>query len=266
MTTHERSKLRAGILELLALMRAEERHFEAGLPAAERSEEGTAERWAARAVLAHVTDFKREQVVRLRAAADGSEPPPFPAVEHRDPAVYADYACRSWEHVSADAESTSRALCDRTGQLDDANLFTPGVHPWLHGRALWAQVLVRGVWHASAHLHQHLAEHGHLDRVVALQRCLYHAATDAGIPDEPGGRPFAVYNLACAHALAGDLESGLERLAEAVRLDPNLAAAASADPDLGRLHRHPRFDEIISGERATLASRGPPEAGRTRRR
>jgi hypothetical protein len=78
--------------------------------------------------------------------------------------------------------------------------------------ALWAQILVRGFWHPSAHLHQHLAERGHFERVVELQRRFYDRATEAGIPDVPGGRPFAVYNLACAHALAGQDGPALERL------------------------------------------------------
>jgi hypothetical protein len=242
----ERTALRAGILALLGRMQSEERRFEASLSDGERVDDGSAQHWGAKVVLAHITDFKGEQVARLDAAADGSEPPSFPRIDHRDPAAYAAYLARSWDQVRADAVRTCEALVEHTRTLDTQILFTPGIYPWLQGRALWAQILVRGVWHPSGHLHQYLAEHGQTDRVLELQQGLLGAATTANIPDVPGGRPFAIYNLACAHALAGQPEPALDRLVEAVELDPALARAALKDADLEALRDAPRFAELVA--------------------
>lgn len=242
----DRGALRAGIVSLLEHMRSEEQFFEQRLSGAERAREGVATQWSAKAVLAHVAEFRAEQIVRLEAARDGAEPPEFPLRDHADRRLYAAYTARSWEQVGAAVEDSATRLAELTAELDDHVLFTAGVFPWLRGRALWAQVLVRGVWHPSAHLHQYLAERGHFERVVELQESVLAAATRAGIPNTPGGRPFALYNLACARSLAGDIEPALDELAEAVRLDPTLAAAARGDDDLRTVRTDARFETAVS--------------------
>jgi tetratricopeptide (TPR) repeat protein len=244
--TYDTTELRAGILELLEQMRLEECRFGQEVSEEERAEAGSPERWSAKVVLAHVTHFKQEQVTRLRAAADGDEPESFPQVDHQDPGVYAAYVDRSWGEVEAAAERTRVELRELVQELEGELLFTAGIFPWLRGRALWAQVLVRGVWHPSAHLHQYFAEHEHLDRLLELQQGLYQTATSLNIPDLPGGRPFAVYNLACAHSLAGQIDPALDRLAEAIRLDPSLGQSAQTDADLAQARADARFAELVA--------------------
>ena len=237
--------LRAGIVSLLEHMRSEERLFAQRLSAAERTRKGSPAQWGAKAVLAHVAEFRAEQIVRLEAARDGTEPPEFPIRDHADRELYAAYTGRNWEQVAAGAEHTAARLAELTEELDEHVLFTAGLFPWLRGRALWAQVLVRGVWHPSAHLHQYLAERGHFERVVELQESVLEAATRAGIPDSPGGRPFALYNLACARSLVGEVEPALAELAEAIRLDPALAVAARDDDDLRIVRADARFETAV---------------------
>src|ERR1700690_2222341 len=82
---------RAGIDWLLERMGGEERRFTEGLAPAELDEDGAATRWGAKAVVAHITDFKTEQVVRLEAARTGSAPAEFPARDHADRELYAEY-------------------------------------------------------------------------------------------------------------------------------------------------------------------------------
>ena len=207
---------------------------------------GSPMRWSAKATLAHIADFKADQIVRLEAVRTGVEPPELLLRDHSDPELYTDYAARDWNRVGVDGERTATDLREHVQELDAAVLCTPGAFPWLRGRALWAQVLVRGVWHPSAHLHQYLAERGHFERVVELQESLLGAATSAGIPDLPGGRPFALYNLACARSLCGDLEPALTGLEEALRLDPTLAASAQADDDLASLRTGARFGALVA--------------------
>jgi hypothetical protein len=132
--------------------------------------------------------------------------------------------------ISRDVRELIVRLRDIVADLDEDFLFTPGALPWSHGRALWASVLVRRVWHPSGHLHRYLAEHGRPDRAREMQQHLYALAVDSGIPNRPGGLPFAAYNLACALALSGD-EGGSRRfLAEAVASDSNLARYTTSRP------------------------------------
>lgn len=238
--------LRAGVSSLLDRMRGEERLFAERLTASERDEQGSPTHWSARATLAHIADFKAEQIVRLEAVRARVEPPELLPRDHSDPELYAEYAARDWNRLGADGERTATDLREHVQELDAEVLCTPGAFPWLRGRALWAQVLVRGVWHPSAHLHQYLAERGQFERVVELQESLLGAATSSRIPDVSGGRPFALYNLACARSLCGELEPALTRLEEALRLDPTLAASAQVDADLAALRTDARFDALVA--------------------
>jgi hypothetical protein len=61
--SYDPTALRAGVLALLERMRDEERLFERELSPAERAEDGAPGRWGARVVVAHITDFKAEQVI-----------------------------------------------------------------------------------------------------------------------------------------------------------------------------------------------------------
>ena len=244
MVDHE--ALCAGVGSLLDRMRSEERLFAERLSTTERDEQGAPTRWSAKATLAHITDFKAEQITRLEAVRAGVEPPELLLRDHADPELYAEYVARDWNRVGVDAERTATDLREHVQKLDAEVFCTPGAFPWLRGRALWAQVLVRGVWHPSAHLHQYLAERGRFERVVELQESLLEGATSARIPDVPGGRPFALYNLACARSLSGELEPALTGLEEAVRLDPTLAASAQEDDDLASLRSDARFDALVA--------------------
>jgi uncharacterized damage-inducible protein DinB len=243
-TTNE--DVRAAVVALLDRARAHESAFTAGLSEDERAATGDPEAWSARALLVHITEFKNEQAIRLQAAATGSEPPQFAPVDHRDPETYNGFLERSWEEAEAEAERVVAALRALTSELDERLLFTPGALPWSRGRALWASVLVRGVWHSSGHLHQFLAEHRDSDRAVGLQQDLYTLAKQSGIPNRPGGLPFAAYNLACALALAGDEDACRDLLAEAVAADSNLARYATEERDLDSMRQKGWFTAQVA--------------------
>jgi len=220
--------LQFAVISMLELARAGEREFVAGLPDNERDAAGSPESWSAKAMLAHVTDFKRQQVVRLECIQHGEELPGFPAVDHADSAVYGAYQAEPWKRVLADAERVSAELVARTGELDEAGLSGAGAN----GRTLWAQLLVRGVWHSSGHIGPYLARHGRPDEAEAQARRLVDRARELGLPPTPGSWAMGLYNVACAQVAAGRLGEGSATLAEAISLDPAFARSAEGDPDL----------------------------------
>jgi hypothetical protein len=64
------------------------------LAAAPAREPGDPACWAALPVIAHNTEFKRQQVQRLRAVRLGRVPPEFPEVDHAAAETYRGYAAR----------------------------------------------------------------------------------------------------------------------------------------------------------------------------
>lgn len=216
------------VIELLELAREEERTFVAGLTGEERDDPGSPASWSAKALLAHITDFKRQQVVRVECLQSGEQAPDFAPVDHLDPAVYAGCQAQAWDDVLARAEHVSGELVARSGELDEDVLTEPGAN----GRTLWAQLLVRGVWHSSGHLGPYLAQHGRADAAEALQQRLVDRARALGLPPKPGSWAMGLYNLACAQVAGGRLDDARATLDESLALDPALARSAESDPDL----------------------------------
>ncbi len=220
--------VRAAVLEMLELAREEERPFVAGLTGEQRDDPGSPSAWSAKALLAHITDFKQQQVVRVECVLRGETAPNFAPVDHLDPAVYAGYQARAWDEVLAGAERVSAELVARGGKLDEDVLTAPGAN----GRTLWAQLLVRGVWHSSGHLGPYLAQHGRADAAEALQQRLVDKGRSLGLPPKPGSWAMGLYNLACAQVAGGRLDEARATLDESLELDPALARSVESDPDL----------------------------------
>ncbi|HEX6702524.1 MAG TPA: tetratricopeptide repeat protein [Gaiellaceae bacterium] len=63
----------------------------------------------------------------------------------------------------------------------------------------------------------------------------------AEFPDSAGLR----YNLACFSALAGDRETALAELAEAIRREPRFRESARSDDDFASLRDDPGFNELL---------------------
>ena len=113
---------------------------------------------------------------------------------------------------------------------DPDDLLDPGRNPWLKGRKLWLQVVVRGFWHPMGHLADYYLAHSQPDRAVALAAHGLATASYLRAPDEACG--MAAYNLACAQAKSDLLEEAVASLRDAVALNPGLRAKIDTEPDL----------------------------------
>lgn len=83
-------RLRAAVTGLIGLAATAEQELMAW---PERAASGSAQHWAALPVIAHNTEFRRQQVQRLRAIRTGDAPPEFAEVDH------ASATCTpSWRH------------------------------------------------------------------------------------------------------------------------------------------------------------------------
>jgi hypothetical protein len=210
---------------------------------ADPAEAGGPQCWAALAVIAHNTAFRRQQVTRLRAIRAGRTPPQFADVDHESGELYADLSAQPVDAVAADSWISAGDLQAELRLVRDEDLLDPSRNPWLRGRQLWLQVVVRGFWHPAGHLGAYYAGHCDQHRAVALAA---HAVATAEYLDAPDqARGMACYNLACAQARAGLLDAAQAALTAAVTLNTDLRANAARDGDLvslrdsGRLRAHP---------------------------
>jgi hypothetical protein len=196
-------------------------------------ENGSPQNWAALPLVAHNTEFKAQQVRRLNAIRQGQEPPEFAEIDHTKREVYRSCAVVPPERLAADSIRVTGELIAGLTAMSAEDLFDPSRHPWLRGRQLWLQIVVRGFWHPTGHLSDYYLAHDQPARAIALTA---HAVTTArylGVPDEAAG--MASYNLACAQARAGNLEEAATAARQTVVLNPGLQAKVETEPDLAAL-------------------------------
>jgi hypothetical protein len=234
------TRLRASVIGLIGLAAAQEQQV---LAAPADPEPGSPDRWAAVPLVAHNTEFRRQQVRRLTAVERGTAPPEFAEPDHRSARLYASLAARPASSVRRDSWRTAGQLITGVATVSAADLLDPARNPWLRGRQLWLQIVVRGFWHPAGHLGEYCQLHGQPDRAIALAEQGVAAATLLEAPDMARG--MAAYNLACAQAGGGLLDEAAATVTAAVGLNPDLRANAGRDPDLAGLRASGRIAGLV---------------------
>lgn len=242
--------LRPVIIGLLGFASAEEQILLAGCDPAEP---GDATRWAAVPLVAHNTEFKRQQVRRLEAIRLGQTPAEFGEIDHRSEQVYLGYLAKPADQVAAEGMQVTGELIANLALVDDADLTDPARHAWLRGRQLWLQLIVRGFWHPTGHLAEYYRAHDQAERAIALGRHGAATASYLGAPDPARG--MASYNLACAQAGANLLDDAAATLREAIALNPDLVANARRDQDLAGLTASGLLGSLLADRQPGYAAR-----------
>ena len=222
--------LRRAITGLLNFAAAEEQELLATAAFCPDYDRGSPDKWAAVPVVAHNNEFKTQQTERISAIRSGQVPRSYSEVDHSSAQVYQGYQARPPDTVLAGCRRISAQLIDGTWALPDEDLLDPARHPWLNGRKLWLQIVVRGYWHPTGHLGDYYLGHDQPGRAVALQVQGLAMARYLDAPAAAAG--MAGYSLACAQAQAGQPEEAARTLAEAIEANPDLRANASRDADL----------------------------------
>lgn len=211
---------------------------------ADDEDTGDADSWAALPTIAHTSEFRDEQVCRLRAIREGSPPPEFPRVEHDSPDSYRRFAERDAESVWAGSRTTNATLIDETRRCSDEDLLDPSRNPWLKGRQLWLQIIVRGFWHPTGHLGDYYLQHGCPERALALHAHALSTADYLGAP--PMALGMAHYSLACTQATLGQAVQAVGSLERAVACNRDLRDHARSEPDLAELREAGRLTAVLA--------------------
>ena len=234
--------LRSAIAGLVSFAAGQEQVLLATAPQAEAGDPAC---WAALPLIAHNTEFRRQQVQRLRAIRSGQAPPEFTEVDHGSASLYAELSAQPADAVSRDSWRVSGELLEELASVSPADLLEPSRNPWLRGRQLWLQLIVRGFWHPTGHLGDYYARHGQAERAMTLAEQAVTTSATLGVPDPARG--MASYNLACAQAGAGLLNDAAATVAEAVALNPDLRANAARDSDLAVVRDRGLLTALLGG-------------------
>lgn len=243
--------LRTGLIDGLLASRAAEREIFDALEPAGRDAPGAEGDWSAKDVQAHLSAW-RQRIADVLAAAREGRPDPRVADEQIDDVnarLHDERTDWSWETVRADAEATADALIAEITAADDDTISDP---------KLIGTILGDGPEHDLGHLPA-LAE------TVGLGSLVLHLADLAEAVIDRGGWPArsaanARYNLACFHALAGNLDVARSLLRQALPEAEDLRELAPKDDDLIALR-----DELESlSERAPSGESHREAARRTR--
>lgn len=208
-----------------------------------REDAGSAECWAALPTIAHNTMFKRQQVIRLQAVLAHEVPPNFVEIEHQSEQVYREYAAGSAETVAEESRRAVDDLVDALLSISDEDLMEPARHPWLRGRGLWLQTIVRGFWHPMGHTGDWYVAHEMQEHGVALRR---HAVATAQYLNAPNpSQGMAWFSLACTCATVGTTDAAIEALGHASELNSDLRERIATEPDLAPLRNDRRVAALI---------------------
>ena len=236
--------LRSALAGLLSLAAAEEQTLLAETAFRTDGDPGRADNWAAVPLVAHNNEFKGQQAERLVALAAGQVPATYGETDHSSAEVYRGYRAQPAAAVMSECRRVSSDLIDRTWSLSDDDLLDPARHPWLNGRMLWLQIVVRGFWHPTGHVGDYYLAHGRAERAIALH--LHALATARYLGAPAPARGMAGYSLACAQARTGQLEEAARTVTEAIGVNPDLRANAGRDPDLAVLRDTGQLDVLLA--------------------
>lgn len=217
------SDLRTGLIDDLRASRATEREIFEALDPAERDAPAAEGGWSAKDDLAHLSAWRQRMADVLAALREGGEDPRSPGAEidEINASLHAERAAWAWDRVVADAESTAEALIAEVSAAGDDTLADPKIV---------GSIMGNGPEHDLGHLARIAAKVGMGSQVLGLADATLAIIDRGGWPSRPAA--FARYNLACFHALGGNLDVARSLLRQSLPDEEELRALAPKDDDL----------------------------------
>jgi hypothetical protein len=231
--------LHADLVELLQAARDAERDIFAMLPAETRDAPRTIGEWSAKDVQAHLAAWRAIEARRLDATARGEafrpdDPATDEPIDESNADLHAQRTGWSWQQVDREADTSVQAL------IDAIALSSHDVLCECDGTV--TGIGSNGANHAMAHLSDIAPlTDGGLQRYGVLVNQMEQILARRHL--RPRDTGVMLYNIACHHALAGELDEARRLLRIAFAQRHELLESAAEDPDLAALR----------GELASLA-------------
>ena len=225
MTTLADQPLVAALVEQLEAMRAAERDVFAALDPEVRDRPMRPGDWSPKDHQAHLTAWKQIQSQRIQAAARGEQlAADARETDERNAELQALRADWPWEEISREADEVSAQLV--------ADIRAAGTELLTSREGMVGQIYGNSASHATTHFIW-LSDAGigvDTERIAAFLGDHELQLMKAPLADYD--RAVGLYNLACAHALAGRLDRARPLLRDSFVLRPDLAEFAKEDSDL----------------------------------
>jgi hypothetical protein len=236
------SPLHADLVQMLESTRAAERDLYAMLPAEVREAPATVGDWSAKDVLAHISAWRAIEARRLEARAGGAsamragDPALDDPVDESNALLHTRHAGWTWDAVELDADASLQALISAFGQ-SSTDILCECPDGIVTGNG------ANAANHSMAHLSDIATLAGGLERYDAFAGQLEDILARGHLPPRDSG--VMLYNLACHHALSGDVDRARRLLRKAFIHRRDLLQPALEDPDL----------VVLGGELSALATR-----------
>lgn len=234
------------LIEALNYSRQEVRNFVAALNEEQRAAAGAVDRWSAKDVIAHLTEWVARLVRDLELAAQPGMPheipPNYDAIDETNAEIYAQHQGQSLDEILADMERSFAAVRAYVQAATEQELEDSHRIPWREGRPLWRMLAGTAMEHPILHLSYYQIGTGNILEAARLQETSISYLME--LDDSPGWRGAQIYNLACIQALSGQKEKALANLTEAFHLAPDLIEWSKQDTDLVGLRQDPAFQAL----------------------
>ena len=222
--------LQDDLIAMLRATRVAERDLFAMLPAAELERPATVGSWSAKDVQLHLAAWRAIETRRLHATLhgepfDASDPALDDPVDASNAELQARYAHLSWADAEGQADASVDGLLGAIAQSSTEMLCE--CHDSIAG------IGVNGVNHAIAHLSDVAGLAGGQQRYDAFARQVEVVLHRGHLPPRDSG--VLLYNIACHHALSGELDEASRVLRTAFSQRHDLVAVAEDDPDLAAI-------------------------------
>jgi hypothetical protein len=215
------ASLREGLIEALRTTRAIEREVFAGLDPVARDAPAADGGWSPKDVQAHLSAWKGRTYERLRALREGGYEPTEVETDEANAKFHAERTGWSWDEVVTDADATTDALVTEIERASDETIELPRISGTIMGN---------GSEHTLTHLTPIAEASGQETLTLQLADAITAIIDRGGWPSRP--EAFARYNLACFHALSGNLDVARSLLRQALPAEAELRGYAPADDDL----------------------------------
>ena len=156
---------------------------------------------------------------------------------------FEEYRDRPWSEILEQAAEATRQLVEQVEGRSEVELRGTETLPWQEGRPLWRLIAGSSYIHPmTMHLAPIYVERGEKEYATELQR---EGAELLGELDEgESWQGLVRYNLACHYALVGEVTEALEKLREALGLNPGLTEWSQEDPDLASIREEPDYQAL----------------------
>jgi len=232
------------VIDLLRQAQAEGEKFFDHLTLVEGNIVGTAEHWSARDMLAHVSEWDRHLVARCtdpraQAAAaatyDGE-------INQVNASIFEAYRGKTLDEIRHIFVQSHHDAIRFIESLSDEELADTRRYEWMEGKPAWRSFLGTFYIHAFGHYEESYFKRGEAGDALALEETATSALLTVSDSDE--WRALVTYNRACMDAISGKKEIAINRLGEALRLNPGLMEWSREDPDLVSLHGDPGYEAL----------------------